>query len=162
MDITKIANLILYLIDEDVTFLNDKKLSILLFLIDFESQQKNGEKIFKEQYIKTPRNPEPKLLTELFEIMANDEELDDSDSRLDLIGELLAFVEIEILEKANFIELKFSKYEEEFDSSIFSKDEMKIIKSIVTKYKTTSPRNTANECFKIQKVRETQKGEIII
>lgn len=162
MDITKISNFILYALEKEVTLLNDKKLSILLFLTDYEAMAKNGTKIFGEEYIKTPRNPEPKMLTELFEIMANDEELDDEDPRLDLIQELLSFVEIEISQKEKFIELKFHKYEEEFDPSIFTKDEMGIMRDMVKKYKNTTPRNIANQCFKLDKVRETANGEVII
>lgn len=162
MNITKVANAILYMIENEVSYLNDKKLSIMLFLMDYESTEKSGTKIFDEEYIKTPRNPEPKLLTDLFEVMANDEELEDDDFRLDFISELLSFVEIEIVEKSNFIELKFSKFEEDFDSSVFNKDEMNIIKDITTKYQTISPRNIANECFKIEKLRQTPKDEIII
>lgn len=162
LDITKVANAIIYMLEKDIKQLNDKKLSALMFLIDYESLQKNGKKIFDDEYIKESRNPEPKLLTEIFEILANDEDLEDDDFRLDLIQELLSFVEIQIQEKQNFIELKFSKYEEEFDKSIFNKDELDIIKTIAHKYKDASPRNTANDCFKIEKLRETQKGEVII
>lgn len=162
MDITKIANAILYMIDTNVSHLNDKKISIMLFLMDYESIAKNDKKIFDDTYIKMPRNPEPKLLTELFEIMANDENLEDDDFRLDLLGELLSFIEVQIEEKEKFIELKFLKYEEEFDRSIFKKEEMDIIEDIIKKYKNTTARNIANECFKIEKVRQTQKGEEII
>lgn len=162
MDITKIANFILYALDKEAASLNDKKLSILLFLIDYESMENNGTKIFGDEYIKSSRNPEPKILTELFEIMANNEDLEEEDPRLDLIQELLAFVEIEINEKPKFIELKFHKYEEEFDPSIFSKEEMGIIRDMVKKYKDATPRNIANDCFKIEKVRETKNGEVII
>ena len=52
--------------------------------------------------------------------------------------------------------------EEEFDESIFSKDELKTINKIVMDYKDTSSRNIANDCFKIDEVRNTPKGEVII
>lgn len=161
MDITKVSNLILYMLDQNVLHINDKKLSILLFLIDHEAVQKTSSKIFGDEYIKTARHPEPKSLTEIFEVIANDEDLEDGDYKLDMIQELLAFVEIEITQKQSFIELKFLPYEEEFDRSIFTKDEMKIIETIVKKYKDTSPRNIANDCFKIEKVRATPKGQVI-
>jgi len=162
MDITKIANFILYMIENNVSNINDKKLSILLFLIDFQSLEESGVKIFNEKYIKTPRNPEPKVLTELCNIIANQEELEEEDERLYMIQELLDFVDIEIINKQNFIELQFVKYEEEFDKAIFTKKEFLIIDSILKKYKDTSIRNIANACFKIDKVRTTPKGEVII
>lgn len=162
LDITKVANLILYMLEKNVAHLNDKKLSIMLFLIDYESLQTNGSKIFGDEYIKESRHPEPKLLTEILEILANDEDLEDDDFRLDFISELLSFIDVSIIEKPKFIELKFSKFEEEFDDTIFTKDEMKIINTILNKYKEKTARNIANDCFKIDMVRQTQKGEIIL
>ena len=146
MDITKIANFILYMIENKVSHINDKKLSILLFLIDYKSLQTYDIKIFGEEYIKAPRNPEPKILTELFNIIANEEDLEEDDERLYLIQELLDFVDIEIVKKPNFIELQFIKVEEEFDKSIFTRKELKLIDDIIEKYKNTTVRNTANAC----------------
>lgn len=162
MDITKIANFILYMIENKVSHINDKKLSILLFLVDYKSLQTYDIKIFGEEYIKAPRNPEPRILTELFNIIANEEDLEEDDERLYLIQELLDFVDIEIVKKPNFIELQFIKVEEEFDKSIFTRKELKLIDDIIEKYKNTTVRNTANACFNIEKVRETMNGEIII
>jgi len=76
--------------------------------------------------------------------------------------ELLDYLDIEIIEKEKFIELSFIKMEEEFDESIFTKDELKTIHKIVSLYSDLSPRNIANECFKIDEVRNTPKGEKII
>ena len=162
MNITKIANFILYMIENKVSYINDKKLSILLFLIDYKSVQTYDVKIFGEEYIKMPRAPEPKVLTELFDIIANQEDLEDDDERLYIIQELLDFVDIEIVPKNNFIELQFIKCEEDFDKAIFTRKELKVIDNIIEKYKDTTVRNIANACFKIDKVRETKKGEVII
>jgi len=162
MDITKVANFILYMIENKISYINDKKLSILLFLIDYKSLQTYDVKIFEEEYIKAPRAPEPKILTELFDIIANQEDLEEEDERLYLIQELLDFVDIEIVEKQNFVELQFIKVEEEFDKSVFTKKELKLIDSMIEKYKDTTVRNIANACFNIEKVRKTAKGKTII
>ena len=121
-----------------------------------------GKKIFNEEYIKSARNPEPHLISELFDVIANEEDLDEEDPRLFLIQEFLDYLDIEVVEKKNFIELKFIKMEEDFDESIFDKDELTTIHKIVSLYKDSSPRNIANVCFKIDEVRATQKGELII
>jgi hypothetical protein len=76
--------------------------------------------------------------------------------------ELLDYLDIEVVEKEKFIELNFIKMEEEYDESIFSKDELKTIYKIVSQYQDISSRNIANDCFKIDEVRNTAKGEIII
>jgi len=162
IDITKIANVILYMLEKDVKHLNDRKVAILLFLMDFENQKKTGEKIFNEEYIKDKRNPEPVVIGEIFEIIANSEDLDEEDERLYIIQELLDYLDIEVLTKDKFIELKFIKMEEEFDKSLFSRKELNSIEAIIEKYGEDSARKVANATFKIQKVRDTALNEIII
>lgn len=162
IDITKIANAILYMLEKDVKHLNDRKVAILLFLMDFENQKKTGEKIFNEDYIKDKRNPEPVVIGEIFEIIANSEDLDEEDERLYIIQELLDYLDIEVLTKDKFIELKFIKKEEEFDKSLFSRKELNSIEAIIEKYGEDTARKVANATFKIQKVRDTALNEIII
>jgi len=162
IDITKIANVILYMLEKDVKHLNDRKVAILLFLMDFENQKKTGEKIFNEEYIKDKRNPEPVVIGEIFEIIANSEDLDEEDERLYIIQELLDYLDIEVLTKDKFIELKFIKMEEEFDKSLFSRKELNSIEAIIEKYGEDTARKVANATFKIQKVRDTALNEIII
>ena len=161
LNITKIANAILYMLKNKVSHLNDKKLAILLFLIDYEHQDKFKTKIFGEIYIKSNRNPEPETLSNIFDIIANSEELEDNDERLYIIQELLDHLDIEVLTKQKYIELKFLKMEEEFDEDLFTKEEFKTIDKIVNLYKNETPRKMANICFTIDKVRETAKGEVI-
>jgi uncharacterized phage-associated protein len=159
---TKVANVILYMLHKQVKHLNDKKVAIMLFLMDFNHQKFCGQKIFNETYIKGSRHPEPVVVGELFDIVANEEDLEEDDERIFLMQELLDYLDIEVLEKEKFIELNFIKMEEDFDESIFDKDEIKTIHKIVSQYQEMSSRNIANECFKIDEVRNTAKGEIII
>lgn len=162
VDITKVANVVLYMLHKQVKHLNDKKLSIMLFLMDYNHIKFCDKKIFNEEYVKSARNPEPLLIAELFDIIANGEDLDEEDERLFLIQELLDYLDIEILEKKNFIELKFIQMEEEFDESLFDKDELKTIYKVVAEHTDTTARNIANVCFKLDEVRQTPKGEVII
>ena len=159
---TKVANVILYMLHKQVKQLNDKKVSIMLFLMDYNHQKYCGQKLFNETYIKGSRHPEPIVLSELFDIVANEEDLEEEDERIYLMQELLDYLDIEVIEKEKFIELNFLKMEEEFDESLFSKDEMKTIYKIVSQYQDSSARNIANDCFKIDEVRNTANGEIII
>lgn len=162
IDMTKVANVILYMLHKQVKHLNDKKVAIMLFLMDFNHQKYCGKKIFNDEYIKGSRHPEPVVVGELFDIVANEEDLEEDDERIFLMQELLDYLDIEVLKKEKFIELNFIKMEEDFDESIFDKDEIKTIHKIVTLYQDMSSRNIANECFKIDEVRATAKGEIII
>jgi hypothetical protein len=159
---TKVANVILYMLHKQVKQLNDKKVSIMLFLMDYNHQKYCGQKLFNETYIKGVRHPEPVVLSELFDIVANEEDLEEDDERIYLMQELLDYLDIEVIAKEKFIELNFIKMEEEFDESIFSKDELKTVYKIVSQYQDSSARNIANDCFKIDEVRNTPKGEIII
>ena len=159
---TKVANVILYMLHKQVKQLNDKKVSIMLFLMDYNHQKYCGQKLFNETYIKGSRHPEPVVLSELFDIVANEEDLEEEDERIYLMQELLDYLDIEVIKKEKFIELNFIKMEEEFDESIFSKDDLKTVYKIVSQYQDSSARNIANDCFKIDEVRNTPKGEIII
>ena len=159
---TKVANVILYMLHKQVKQLNDKKVSIMLFLMDYNHQKYCGQKLFNETYIKGSRHPEPIVLSELFDIVANEEDLEEEDERIYLMQELLDYLDIEVIKKEKFIELNFIKMEEEFDESIFSKDELKTVYKIVSQYQDSSARNIANDCIKIDEVRNTPKGEIII
>ena len=162
VDITKIANVILYMLHKKVDHLNDKKVSIMLFLMEYNHLKFCGKKIFNEEYIKNSRNPEPVLLGELFDVIANNEDLEEEDERLYFIQELLDYLDIEVVERKKFAELKFIKMEEEFDESIFNEDELKTIYKVVSEHKSTSPRNIANACFQIDDLRKIPNGEIII
>lgn len=161
-DIVKIANTTLYLLDKKVPHLNDKKLAVMLFLMDYNHLKTCGEKMFGEEYLKAKRNPEPKILAEVFDIIANGEDLEEDDERLFVIQELLDYIDIEIIEKENFIELKFIKMEESFDETLFDLDELKTINRMIKLYGEMTPRKISNECFKIDEVRSTVLGEVIL
>lgn len=161
-DIVKIANTIIYLIDKKVPQLNDKKLAVMLFLMDYNHLENCGQKMFDEEYLKNNRQPEPKILNEVFEIIANGEDLDEDDERLFVIQELLDYIDIETIQKEKFVELQFIKMEESFDEELFDLDELKTINRMIKLYGDMTPRNIANACFKIDKVRDTAVGEIII
>lgn len=162
IDITKIANATLYMLDNKVEHLNDKKLSALLFMIDYTHLKNYGKKVFLEEYIKTKRAPEPKIMGDIFTIIANDIDLEDDDERVYFITEFLDFLDIEIVAKEKFTELQFIKMEEEYDKSLFSHKEQKTLQTIVEKYKKETPRQMANATFSKEKVRTTALGEVII
>ena len=162
INIEKITNAIIYMIDNKVAHLNDKKLSVMLFLIDYNHTVNCNAKIFDEVYIKSKRNPIPKTISSVFDVIINDIDLDEEDERLYIIQEILEYLDIEIFKKEKFTELKFIKMEEDFDESLFSQDELKTIHKVVSKYKNETPRKMANVCFSIDKVREVPNGEVII
>ncbi|WP_375723529.1 SocA family protein [Arcobacter sp. KX21116] len=162
MDMTKVANVILYMLHKQVKLLNDKKLSILLFLMDYNHLKYCGKKIFGDEYIKGSRSPEPKILSELFEIIATEEVLEDEDDRVFFIQELLDNIDIDIIERENFTELQFVEIGIDYDEDLFDDDELKTINKLVNQYKEATPRVIANDTFKIDEYRAKEKGEVII
>ncbi|WP_419764628.1 MAG: type II toxin-antitoxin system antitoxin SocA domain-containing protein [Arcobacter sp.] len=162
MDMTKVANVILYMLHKQVKLLNDKKLSILLFLMDYNHLKYCGKKIFGDEYIKGARSPEPKLLSELFDVIISEEILEDDDERVFFIQEILDNVDIDIVERENFTEIKFVEIGIEYDEDLFDEDELKTINKLVNQYKEATPRVIANDTFKIDEYRAKEKGEVII
>lgn len=88
--------------------------------------------------------------------------MEEDDTRLYLIQELLDYLDIEVTPHEKFIELKFLIMEEEYDESLFNQEELKTIQKVINEYQNTTVRNLANETFKIEDVRKTSKGEVII
>ncbi|QKF59104.1 type II toxin-antitoxin system antitoxin SocA domain-containing protein [Aliarcobacter lanthieri] len=162
IDMTKVANIILYMLHKQTKTLNNKKIELMLFFMENNHLNFCNEKIINETFIKDKRGVKSVVLSELFEIIINEDILDEEDDRVYFIQELMDFLDIEIVEKENFKELKFSKLDEDFDEGIFSKDELRTIHKIVTLYKDTSVRNLSNECFSIDKVRQTENQEVIL
>jgi len=150
------------MLENKVVNLNDKKLEALLFMIDYTHYKKHEEKIFGDEYIKAKRAPEPKIMGDIFGIIANDIDLEENDERMYIITEFLEFLDIEILEKEKFIELGFVKMEEEYDKTLFTQKERNTIEAVVAKYAKETPRQMSNATFSIEKVRTTPIGEVII
>ena len=61
--------------------------------------------------------------------------------------ELLDYLDIEVIEKEKFIELNFIKMEEEFDETLFDKDELRTINKVVNEYKETSSKKYSKRLF---------------
>lgn len=162
IDMTKVANIILYMLHKQVKALNHKKVELMLFFMEFNHLKFCGKKIVNETFVKEKRGVKASILGELFEIIIDEEILEEDDERVYFIQELMDFLEIDIVNKGTFKELRFKKLDEEFDEDIFSKDELKTIHKITLLYKDFSPRKLSNECFSIDKVRQTQNEKEII
>jgi hypothetical protein len=52
--------------------------------------------------------------------------------------------------------------EEEYDETLFTSDELKTIQKVINEQQNATVRNVANETFKIEEVRKTAVGEVII
>ena len=127
---TKVANVILYMLHKQVKHLNDKKVAIMLFLIDYNHLKYCGKKIFNDEYIKGTRHPEPVIISELFDIVANEEDLEEDDERIFLMQELLDYLDsikpkILIL-NGDIIDIW------QFRKSYFPKSHLKVVKKLIS------------------------------
>ena len=162
VDMTKVANIILYMLHKQVKGLNNKKVELMLFFMEKNHLDFFNQKIVNEEFIKDKRGVKAKNLSEIFELIIDEVDLDEDDERVYFIQELLDFLEIDIVEKNAYKELNFSKFEEDFTEELFSKDEFKTIRKVVSLYKDTTVRNLANESFSIDKVRSAELGDLIL
>ncbi|RXJ79126.1 DUF4065 domain-containing protein [Aliarcobacter skirrowii] len=162
VDMTKVANIILYMLHKQVKGLNNKKVELMLFFMEKNHLDFFNQKIVNEEFIKDKRGVKAKNLSEIFELIIDEVDLDEDDERVYFIQELLDFLEIDIVEKNGYKELNFSKFEEDFSEELFLKDEFKTIHKVVSLYKDTTVRNLANESFSIDKVRSAELGDLIL
>lgn len=158
-DITKIAMAILYFLENEVKQLSERKLLAMLFLIDFNYFEKNGKFVFIDDYIKEKRYVKSALLSEIFEIIKSEKDIEGDELEF-LIKEFLEFIEIDIDKKENHIDIKFQAIEK-FDSEAFDEREFEILKEITKTYKNSSNRNTLNALFSIDKFREVEEEQHI-
>src|SRR5574344_1938632 len=110
IDMTKIANIILYMLHKQVKALNHKKIELLIFFCELNHLNFCGKKILGETFIKTSRGVKAEVLDELFTLILDEVVFEDEeDDRVFFIQELMDCEEIEIIEKERFKELKLSK-----------------------------------------------------
>lgn len=164
VDITKVANLILYFLHKGVKNLNHKKIELLIFFIEKNHLDFCGKKILNENFIKTPRGVKAEVLDELFNTIIDDIQFDneEDDDMVFFIQELMDFLDIEIIDKSTYKELKFSKLDEDFDESIFTESEIRTVTKIINLYKDISVRNLTNECFTLDSVRAKTDDEVVL
>ena len=90
IDMTKIANIILYMLHKQVKALNHKKIELLIFFIELNHINFCGKKILGETFIKTSRGVKAEVLDELFTLILDEVEFEDEeDDRVFFIQTLL-------------------------------------------------------------------------
>ena len=161
-DITKVANAIIYMLDSESRFLNHRKIALMIFLVDFYHLEQYGVKVFGDDYVKDPREPKSVMLDNLFQVIIEDDEIDETDDSYFLIGELMEYLDIDVIHRGRYKELKFFKRYESFNDEMFSETEFEILEYIIKKYKNETSRKTANSIFRIDDFRAVDNGDIII
>ena len=95
IDMTKIANIILYMLHKQVKALNHKKIELLIFFCELNHLNFCGKKILGETFIKTSRGVKAEVLDELFTLILDEVEFEDEeDDRVFFIQELMDFLQI--------------------------------------------------------------------
>jgi len=163
-DITKIANAIIYMLDSKSKYLNNRKIISLLFMVDYYYKEEHNEKVFGEIYKKDDREPRAVILENIFQIIIDNDDLDENDENYFLIKEMREYLKINVVNRGRYKELKFLKVNEDegFDRELFSDEEFEMLKYIVKKFLGDSSRKVANAVFRIDEFRALESGDIII
>ena len=77
IDMTKIANIILYMLHKQVKALNHKKIELLIFFCELNHLNFCGKKILGETFIKTSRGVKAEVLDELFTLILDEVEFEE-------------------------------------------------------------------------------------
>jgi len=140
-DIEKVANAIILALDLGVKNLGKTKLMKLLFFADREHLRRYGRPIFYDNYIKEKMGPVPSITYSIISSY-NDKEQDDFREE---VKELLQWVEIEEKDVGHSCPMMQFRKKKKFDSDIFSKSELRILREVFTRFKET----TAGEISKL-------------
>lgn len=130
-EIRKIANAIIYWIDNNVEHMGKVKLMKLMFYADKYHLENFGRSIFGHQYSKLPRGPVPELTRSVLEFVINKNSDED---HVGLVEEFTKYIDVEPAKRFGYSSVKFFG-KQEFSERIFSKSEIQALKFVVDSFK---------------------------
>jgi len=131
-DIKKVAHAILFFQQQDVQYLTKTKLMKLMFYADKYHLQTYMRPVFQDVYFKLPYGPVPTLTLNVIN-SANEMENDDLK---ELVDEFLSIVLVEEKKTAPYPSTVFSPNGVAFDSRLFSRSELQVLKQVAKEFKT--------------------------
>ena len=130
-DVKKIANTIIYFIDNNVENLGITKLMKLFFYADKYHLEEYGKPIFNHTYTKLPRGPVPTWLYSIIRTAISGVSDIDFKSEVEIFNRYIG-----VKEKSNgeYSKVDFTK-NEQFDKNFFSKSQIKILDKVINEFK---------------------------
>lgn len=131
-DVKKIANAIIYFIDNNVHSLGSTKLMKLCFYADKYHLEEYGKPIFNHSYTKLPRGPVPTWLYSIVITSISGNYDYDFQEEVNVFNE---YIGIEEVSYNKYIQVIFTK-KQEFNNKFFSKTQLKILNKVIEEFRT--------------------------
>ncbi len=156
-NIEKIANAIIYFVNNDVESLGKTKLMKLLFYTDKYHLENFGRAVFGDAYYKLPQGPVPTITLNVINSL-NESEKDDFSE----YGEVFSkYVKTEETEQPHrYKAMKFIP-QSEFNEKLFSKSELKVMDDVIAKFKDYTARQISDESHETPEYQEAYDTGII-
>lgn len=132
-NITKIANAIIYFVDNDVQNLGKTKLMKLLFYTDKYHLEKFGKSVFGDTYHKLPQGPVPTITLNIINSLNESEE----DDFTLYANEFSQYVETKDMENYGYKTMQFIPTAD-FNRKLFSRSEIEIMNLVIKRFKSYS------------------------
>jgi uncharacterized phage-associated protein len=131
-DVKKIANAIIYFIDNNVHSLGSTKLMKLCFYADKYHLEEYGKPIFNHSYTKLPRGPVPTWLYSIVRTSISGNYDYDFQEEVNIFNE---YIGIEEVSYNKYTQVIFTK-KQEFNNKFFSKTQLKILNKVIEEFRT--------------------------
>ncbi len=131
-DVKKIANAIIYFIDNNVHSLGSTKLMKLCFYADKYHLEEYGKPIFNHSYTKLPRGPVPTWLYSIVRTSISGNYDYDFQEEVNVFNE---YIGIEEVSYNKYTQIIFTK-KQEFNNKFFSKTQLKILNKVIEEFRT--------------------------
>lgn len=131
-DVKKIANAIIYFIDNNVQSLGSTKLMKLCFYADKYHLEEYGKPIFNHSYTKLPRGPVPTWLYSIVRTSISGNYDYDFQEEVNVFNEYIGIQEVSYNKYPQVI---FTK-KQEFNNKFFSKTQLKILDRVIEEFRT--------------------------
>jgi len=154
--IKKVANAIIYFIENGVENFGKTKLMKLMFFADKYHLKKYMRTIFADTYIKLPFGPIPTLTLGTIDSI-NEFEKDDFENYVD---EFLKYIIVSEQYDGKYKKTTFSK-KHDFDEELFSISELEILKQITDEFKKHTAVQISEHSHTLDEYKYTNDNEVI-
>jgi uncharacterized phage-associated protein len=154
--IKKVANAVIYFLDNGVENFGKTKLMKLMFFADKYHAKKYMRTIFSDTYIKLPFGPVPSLTLGVIDSI-NEFEKDDFENYVD---EFLKYIIVSEQYDGKYKKTTFTK-KQAFDEDLFSISELEILKQIADEFKGHTAVQISEYSHTLDEYKYTNDNEVI-
>jgi len=156
-DVKKIANTIIYFIDNNVKSLGITKLMKLFFYADKYHLEKYGKPIFNHTYTKLPRGPVPTWLYSIIRTAISGASDFDFQSEVEVFNK---YIGVQEKNDGEFTRIEFIK-KQQFDQKFFSKSQINILNQIINEFKNITATDISEKSHNTKAWRSVEANQQI-